>query len=319
VSIPDKPYLPLLNGVTFEPVFIMGDHRSGTTLLYQVLTRSGAFNYVSAYHLICYHSVLTNHAEQLEAKEKDRLGERFARLGLSTRKIDNVKLTPDLPEEYGFLFKQAGPRPKLSSTTFPLFDELCRKVEYTSASSRPLLLKNPWDFNNFMYIRARIPQARFIFLHRYPLATINSQLKAARSIVSERNPYSALLADWYRDLFDSRWRLVVTRFLFSSQFGFRTVLRHVVRASDYFLQHVPQLAAHEYTAVTYEDLCRDPEETVEKILSFVGVCSRSHGDFGSMIRPRQIALEPEVERNKTVIGRRLSKYIEYVGYAAEAP
>ncbi|NJN24394.1 MAG: sulfotransferase [Acaryochloridaceae cyanobacterium RL_2_7] len=49
-TVTDKIYSDLLPHVKVEPIFIMGDHRSGTTLLYQLLAMSEAVHYVMAYH-----------------------------------------------------------------------------------------------------------------------------------------------------------------------------------------------------------------------------------------------------------------------------
>jgi hypothetical protein len=49
-QIPDKPYLNLLEKVDFCPIFIMADHRSGTTLLYQTLVATDCFNFIKSYH-----------------------------------------------------------------------------------------------------------------------------------------------------------------------------------------------------------------------------------------------------------------------------
>ncbi|NJK70556.1 MAG: hypothetical protein HC941_32320 [Microcoleus sp. SU_5_3] len=57
-NIPDEPYLNLLEQVDFTPIFIMGDHRSGTTVLYQTLVATECFNYLNAYQIIKYDRIL---------------------------------------------------------------------------------------------------------------------------------------------------------------------------------------------------------------------------------------------------------------------
>ena len=113
----DDPYLDGLAEVGFDPVFVMGDHRSGTTLLCQLLYGSGCFNAVTAYHLICYDELLHNYYKRNEFNAKKSLKKYFAATGLNDRLIDGVQVSPDLPEEYGFILKDAGPRPMIR--TYP--------------------------------------------------------------------------------------------------------------------------------------------------------------------------------------------------------
>ena len=56
----DRPHRHLLESVDLQPVFIVGDSRSGTTVLYHLLARTGCFNPVTVYHILCGHELLSN-------------------------------------------------------------------------------------------------------------------------------------------------------------------------------------------------------------------------------------------------------------------
>jgi hypothetical protein len=128
--------------------------------------------------------------------ELDRL---FKNMNLSDRKIYRVKISPDLPEEYGFILDRTKERkPQIIPSNFSLFMEACQKIQFISDRNKLLLLKNPWDFSNFVFIKKRLPKAKFIFIHRHPLQVINSQLKMARSILEEQSIYAAMLCEPYR-------------------------------------------------------------------------------------------------------------------------
>jgi len=314
----DEPYLPLIQDVHFDPIFILGDHRSGTTLLYKLLTATESFNFVSAYHVIGYDEILFNYVNRREGNARQALDELFTSLGLRDRIIDGVAVTPDLPEEYGFILPNAGYRPQLNPSNLPGFIELCKKVQFVSASDRPLLLKNPWDLLNFMYVKAALPEARFIFIHRHPIQVINSQLRATRSLLSTRNAYVALIARWYARLFQKPAQLFAMRLLFSSHFdlGLRIAVRHVVRATTYFLQHVGSLSEVDYVSVKYEDLCEDPEAVVVRILDFLGLKPMAWPAYDTFIKPRAVRLLPEVARKRRSILQRLEPYCVYHGYDA---
>jgi len=312
----DEPYLPLLRDVHFLPIFILGDHRSGTTLLYKLLTATEYFNFVSAYHIIKYDEILYNHVNRREDEAKQALDELFKSLGLKDRIIDGVAVTPDLPEEYSFILPNAGYRPQLSPGNLPGFIELCKKVQFVSDSDRPLLLKNPWDYLNFVYVKTAFPEARFIFIHRHPIHVINSQLRATRSLLSTRNAYVALIARWYAQLFQRPVQLFAMRLLFSSHFGLglRIATRHVVRATTYFLQHVDSLPKTDHVSIRYEDLCADPETGVVRILRFLGLKQRPSLAYDTFIEPRPLRLLPEVTRKYDSIRQRLQPYCAYHGY-----
>jgi hypothetical protein len=312
----DETYLPLLQDVQFLPIFILGDHRSGTTLLYKLLASTESFNFVTAYHLIRYDEILFNYVNRTENNAREALDELFKSLGLRDRIVDGVAVTPDLPEEYGFILRNAGYRPQLDPVKLPGFIELCKKIQFVSVPGRPLLLKNPWDFLNFMYVKAALPETKFIFIHRHPIHVINSQLRATRSLLTSKNAYVALIAQWYTQLFDRPVHLFVARLLFSSHFdlGLRIVTRHVVRAATYFLRHVGSLPVADYISVRYEDLCEDPETSVLRILKLLGLKQKSSLVYDTFIEPRPLRLLPEVARKYDGLRQRLQPYCAYHGY-----
>ena len=111
------PYDEVLQDVTFRPLFIIGDHRSGTTLLYQLLAKTECFNVVNTYHVICYDEIVANHALGCEQAAQGALADLLAARGLLNRVIDDVQVSPDLPEEYGFVLRHVGFKPQLNDET----------------------------------------------------------------------------------------------------------------------------------------------------------------------------------------------------------
>lgn len=311
VAFQDNP--PLGDG-QLQPVFILGDHRSGTTLLYQLLARTMCFNVVTAYHILCYDQMIANYERGTEAQAQQQIADLFAARGLTDRLIDEVKLTPDLPEEYGFLLRNAGFRAELNSQNYPTFVELCRRIQYVSAPGKPLLLKNPWDYMNFTFIKTRLPEAKFIFVHRNPINVINSQLRATRSLLQEKNEYVAMIARWYAQLFNQPLRLRLSRALFKSPLGLRLVIRHVGQAGDYFLRHINTLATSDYVIVNYEDLCKDPNLIITSILDFLQLPEEAVNGYEKMTRPRAGQLLNEVQRNRQLIAKRVASYAHFCGY-----
>lgn len=314
--IPDQLYLHLLDKVDFRPVFIMGDHRSGTTLLYKVLVATECFNFVKAYHVIKYDEILSSYMNQTENNARQELDKLLKSLGMKDRMIDNVEVTPDLPEEYGFILNNAGYKPHLIPENLSVFIELCKKIQFVSAPDRLLLLKNPWDFSNFMYIKSVLPEARFIFIHRHPINVINSKLKGMRSTLATRNAYIALLSQGYTRIFNRPVQHFFYRMLYSSYFNLalQTVTKQTVEGTTYFLQHLDSLPKADYISLKYEDLCEDAEATILNILGFLGLEPRATLAYDSLISPRSIKLLPEVQRKYDQVRQKMESYFIYHGY-----
>jgi hypothetical protein len=316
----DAPYLGLLENTGFRPVFIMGSARSGTTILYRLLAMTGRFNCVTAYHLVNYDELLANHRQGRTDAAKQALAERFRSLGIAGARFDGVEVSPDFPEEYGFALTESS-RLQLTPRTLPRFLELCRKVQFVSDPARPLLLKNPWDSRSFVYIKRVLPRSRFIFIHRHPADVVPSLLEGMRSLLRDRNPYHALLARHYDRLMERPLRLRLTRLLFSSRFGMgaRVVSWQVARTARYFVDNVGALAASDHLSVRYEDLCRDPDAVVNRILAFLGEPENHEVKYQELIRVRERRPRERGDADPKAILRRhhLGPYLAYCGYPAE--
>jgi hypothetical protein len=313
----DCPYLDLLSQVDYSPVFIMGDHRSGTTLLYKTLVATGCFNFVRAYHVIKYDEILSNHINQTEKHAIQELEEFFTSLGISDRTIDKVMATPDLPEEYGFILKNvAQEKSYITPQNLPIFQQLCRKIQFISEPGKPLLLKNPWDFNQFMYVKNVVPSAKFIFIHRHPVHVINSKLKAARTLLADWNSYVALIATWYKQIFENPVQRNLYRLLYSKYFnlGLRRVTKQSMESTAYYLKNVESLPEPDYLCVKYEDLCQAPEANINKILGFLDLETRSTLEYQKLISPRAIDLLPEVQKQYENIHQKLQDYFVHHEY-----
>lgn len=313
----DAAYLPSLENVNFRPIFILGDHRSGTTLFYKMLVASGSFNFVDFYHVTRYDEILYNHYQGREREARAEVEEEIEEAGLHDRGFDHIEVSPDLPEEYGYLLKEDPPfwyLPRLTQRTLPNMIELCRKIQAISSSGRPLLLKNPWDFPNFLYLKRVFPNARFLFIHRHPLAVQNSKLKAMRSALARKNHYTAWLARGYDRLFRRPLQLLFARFLFFSGIGVNLLLRYAMMATDYFLENVPRLPDDHYISIRYEDLCQRPETVMDTVLDTLGLQPARPVNYASMVQPRPLNLLPDVARKRQQIQRCLAPYLTRLGY-----
>ncbi|HBE18531.1 MAG TPA: sulfotransferase [Cyanobacteria bacterium UBA11149] len=312
----DSSYLSLLKDVEVQPIFIMGDHRSGTTLLYKLLAATECFNVVTAYHIIKYNELLFHQINQTEVRSQKELDEHFQFLGLQNRIIDKVAVTSSLPEEYGFILENAGKPSHICPENLGIFIELCKKIQFVSEPNRDLLLKNPWDFTNFLYIKQAFPQSRFIFLHRQPIHIINSQLKASRSLLKMKSLYSTLISKQYNKMYDNPWHLLYQRLLnsvFSSR-SLRRATQDVANALSYFIESVNSVPNTDYICIKYEELSQDTETVVLRILNFLGLEPKSPLSYNTVIESRPLRLLPEIEVKYDDLYRELRSYFDYFGY-----
>jgi hypothetical protein len=316
---PDAAHLKSLHGVGFRPVFISGPHRSGTTFLYGLLQATGRFNVVTTYHVLRYRELLANHAAGTTDRAKRELAAVLAADGTADRGIDGVPLTPDTPEEYGFII--AGGRSdsamRVSPGNLARFTEVCRKVRAIGDPSRLLLLKNPWDAANFLYLKQQFPDARFLFIHRHPARTLASHLKAGRTLLAKRNAYVAMLYPRYGLVFRRPLALEPARQLFAGWHGqaARLLAPGLAAPLDFYLKHHAELPPADRHDVKYEDLCRRPNEAVRGVFDWLGLGSELP-DLGKLVEPRAGSLPPEVERLRPRLASRLKDYYAKWGYEA---
>jgi hypothetical protein len=293
----------------------MGDHRTGTTVLCEMLAATECFNPVTVYHVVRRRSLEQDHRDGTVEQARRDVERQLA--GQSERGFDRVQVHADTPEEYAFALDQPGYRKQLRPENLSRFLAFCGAVQNTSDAARPLLLKNPWDILNFAYVKQVLPGSPFVFIHRNPVHTINSQIRMMRDLIGRRNAYVALVVDWYRALHDSPARLALARLLYSSSFGLglRIARRHVQRVTQYILSHIDRIPTRDRIEIRYEDLCREPVATLEGVLERLSLAPRAPVDFAAMVSARETRLLPEVARARSAIESRLRPYMVYAGYA----
>src|SRR5262245_35726307 len=103
----DTPYFGQLPDPPSELVFIMGCHRSDTSMLYHLLAYTGQLNYLSAYDIIKYDELLHNRITGRETQVKADLQRVLQQE--ATRGLDDLPVGTDFPEEYRFVMRRDAP------------------------------------------------------------------------------------------------------------------------------------------------------------------------------------------------------------------
>lgn len=295
----------------------MGLHRSGTTLLYELLGKTGSFNIVTAYHVVHYEELLADYFEGTAQRTRQELNDWCAQR-MATRLIDNVKLNADMPEEYAMILHAQAGTMFLSKKNFPIFDQICRKIQLTSDPALPLLLKNPYDFISFLQIKKMLPEAKFVFILRNPMQILNSQLKALHKNIAVNNPYVGRLSKTYSFLHRIRPLVAVMRWATdpssTGQLARRFMVYKIKNQMHYYNNHIHLLPRTEYVTLRYEDLCEKPNELINSIFALTGVQPRIAVDFSAHIRPRPFKLLSPLARDEEKIRAGFKDIMSYNGY-----
>lgn len=311
-------------------VFIMGCHRSGTSLLYHLLAYTGQVDYVSAYDIIHYDELLHNRITGREAQVKTDLQAVLQRE--SNRGLDELPVGADLPEEYRFVLCKEPPKlilnaakriddlffkPHLTPRTLDAFLDICRKKRFLARADRPLVLKNPADYYfNFRAVHEMLPRAKFIFIHRHPLPMLNSYLHGFRGVLEQPSRYAALLDKRYESLFSGmQLRRKLFLKLFRSGVIGRLLAARLAESFQYYRTNLPKIPQAQYVSIRYEDLCAGPESCLARISRHLQL------DLTPRVPPHFIAPRrvPVTDRVRCHYAGRLDEmmpYLEDCGYPA---
>ena len=307
--------LPKADEMT-PPVFILGHWRSGTTHLYNIMTKSDAWGFVPP--------VATGLPWDLFgiARVFRPLLERALP---EHRYIDNIPVKPDSPQEdeiamanmtdlsfyHGIYFPQAfdhflnrglffdGVSELDQAKWRDRFIYLLRKLSKLQ-DHRTMLIKNPTYTGRMAMLRETFPGAKFVHIHRNPYEVF----------VSMRNFYKKLLAEFALQSYE---HVDIDETIL-------TVYDRMMRLLERDAEDAP---SEQYVEMRYDDLDRDPMTAVENVYTGLNLPG-----FDAA-RPKfeaYLASVRSFEKNKFAysdeaaakVERRLSHFIDKWGYARPA-
>jgi len=240
------------------PVFILGHWRSGTTLLFQLMTADPQFAFPHVVEIFNPFTFLT--IEQngiLEAA-----GQRTWK-----RPMDNVEVSLFSPGEEEFAIGMLSLRSPLLSWTFPLntryYDRFLsfkdatpedrerwkrsylyflKKLTYRY-EGKQLLLKSPPNTARIKLLLELFPDAKFIHIHRHPVKVFRSTLhlykKSAFRLNLQKIPSDTEIED--------------------------TIIRRYKIMYDAFWEDVPSIPGGNFIDISFEELVHDFEGTIKTI------------------------------------------------------
>lgn len=300
-------------------VFLMGCQRSGTTFLHLQLARSGAFRFLSATDVYSADQLVYNRLNCLDEQVRNDFAALLTQ-DCRDRGIDAIPASPDTPEEYGLLFANARggairyEKPDTTVETIDALRELCAKKAFLEGMQKPLLLKSPPDYPfGIAPIAGAWPHAKFILIHRHPLATLQSQVNAWRKAVRHRNPYLALIDTGYRTLFDDAKQRMATGLFLHSQAGVEWIADNILRAHEGFLSMADSLHG-KLLETSYEQMCLDQNAVLQAISRHT---QTEISEPVAKPAPRSIAVSDEVRQAFRKRAARFQPYLDHCTYPAE--
>lgn len=291
-------------------VFIMGLHRSGTTVLYQFLARVLPVCPVTVQDVVFYPRRAQSHVQDGGEADRARLAAYFEENGLARRVLDAIPLSPETVEEYGWILKREAGSFALGEETLPTFRDLVLKLSWLRPDASALLLKNPWDTPRADQVAALFPEARFVFLLRDPIEVLSSELRNATHFSSERNPLVQLLTEgiprvrFYLGLARMGRRLMGERL--SERFLVWWLLKDVMNNLRAYRAAMERIPPSRVVQLRYSELVDDTRGALERVAQLTGLpvsdavdelrARRRSGGLLPAIEARRAELEETVER-----------------------
>lgn len=277
-----------------------------------MLAASGRFNIITARHVIHYNRL---GLEYNHPQSREELQASFDRHGLISREPGGVALSPDTPEEYGFILDNLGVGLKITPRYKHVFEQVCEKIQRDYYNDLPLLLKNPWDFGQGWLIKQCWPDAKIIFLHRNPFHVLSSTLRMVSQTAQVRHPYLKMLSDGYAKLTESEfpWRVAQRIGLDNSDLLAKFIIHQTASQVKGYLKSIQTPSGQGRFDLCYETLCQKPTETIKATLDYLDISS-SHTAYDQQIGTPRSSVLPAIACHRELVKRKFLRYTTAVGY-----
>jgi hypothetical protein len=257
-----------------QPVFIVGNFRSGTTFLHRLLAKDNNATSLTSWEIYIAPSIVGRKLLRWGMRLNDAIGnpgrwliEAFERLMAQYSKMHRIGLNepeedgqvlfhvwssydllaffpfPELVKEYIYYDQQLPREERERDARY--YEHVLKKHIYAHQGKR-YVSKNPSYSPKVRTLHERFPDAKFINLIRNPLQVVPSSIS----------------------LFSNHWRTYGDP---ESEYALQeTIIEHSKHWYLYPHRYLRQLPSDQYIRVNYQDLVADPQGTVDQIYDQFG-------------------------------------------------
>ena len=251
----------------------MGLHRSGTTFLYECLSKVLPVAKTTIQHAVFYPQLISSYHTDKGLSDGATLEAYFQHNHASQRGNDNIELNSNTAEEYGWVLREQAGSFVVGTKTAGTLKDLVQKISYMNPECKAILLKNPWDITSAEYIAKTFPQAKFIFIHRNPLEILNSEISNLLYFSRSEDPLLFLLT---RNIPEKRILFAIIRFirLVTTEKLFLKLMTRALAADiasnlQHYEHSLQELPAQSIIETSYADLVDNTPATLTKICDFL--------------------------------------------------
>ena len=133
--------------------------------------------------------------------------------------------------------------------------------------------------------------------------------------MKNENPYTSMIYSDYKKTYENPLLLFGSRLIFSDKtpFGAITLIKLDSKGVNYYLRNISRLQENDYVEITYENLCKNPNKTINKILDLLEIKTKKV-DFSNYIKPRKTTLDKNVKSLHGYIYKNMKNYFEKFDY-----
>lgn len=248
-----KPYLNL--GEKHQPIFIVGAPRTGSTILYQMLTNMFDVLYID--NLTC----LFNSSFFLGFYLSDRVFKNKAHNCFTSIHGRTLHAGLRAPSECGQFWYRWLPKDRHYIGEGNVTKEQIQQMREDIFSvinhfDKPIVFKN-MNIGQRMWLVSQVaPRAKIIFIKRNPLYTAQSILRVRKKVGRDPNYWWSIMPKNYSDLTSLNYHEQIVKQIFFIE-------KQIYDDSRYF-------PVENIMTIHYEDLCVSTNDTLSKIIKFVG-------------------------------------------------
>ena len=303
----DKKYLSRISSIEVKPVFVMGFHRSGTTFVYDSVSRCFPFANLDLYHIFFYERLLSNKINGNEKRDREWFNQYIRDNDIKDRGLDGFEVCDSMVEEYCWVMSKGNrvfPVAKTRSWDCERLKQVCQKVLFCSDGAERILLKNPFDFDNAETLLKYFPDARFIYVKRKPSEILNSNLHAFVKMsrphpffrlmqTTQPAPVRFIVSCLSKYMYTLSEEQVISKVTFNVQKAIQKKLAAVKKS----LENIPR---DRYVVVDYEEFTRDPAHSLHQVRDMLGIEFSTSPDVIEP-KPRKTRLLEAAQRYADVV------------------